>query len=431
MKKGFTLIELLAVITVLAIISLIAIPKLVDVIKDSKIEALKHSSGNYVNAVTKEIASVNISDNLDAARCKVTNGLVECTDVDGVTRNLEVNVKNSIPTGGYIDFENNDASKYVLCFDNKYSVDEKGNVNSDSTYCKNYNDPNAARYTAKFFVNNTEYLSSNNYDFDNSEYIGFLEGSNELKLPDVPLDKSILDTFSVPVEYGWRCGKYGYQYDIGNSYKFENEDAKFYSLVMIADPRGNPWTYRYQITNNNKINIKGSSLYSGIKNSFHLAPGIDDYAYHMAPFKDGTTYTFDELNTTYKNTEFYAYTFYSGLDLDKVMGTRIQVYTGDFDNPTMVLADEYYDIDPNSNDDFITTEITSGLGALRPSITVYDAFPSDPLRESYNAARVIRLIIPFEDYKNENIYFNVEYKDINGSFYRWIRYVINIEKGKY
>lgn len=422
MKKGFTLIELLAVITVLAIISLIAIPKLVDVIKDSKIEALKHSSGNYVNAVVKELASVNISDNLDAARCKVTNGLVECTDVDGVTRNLEVNVKNSIPTGGYIDFENNDASKYVLCFDNKYSVDEKGTVDNNSTYCKNYNDPNATRYIAKFFVNNTEYLSSNNYDFDNSEYIGFLEGSKELIMPDVPLDKSVLENYSMPVEYVWLTGVYGNLYEPGESYKFINDNINFYSAIYFARPNGYAWNNRYWATYSNKRNIKGSNVYSGVKTRFHLAPGTDDFAYHTAPFIDGTTYTFEELNTTYKDTEFALMSFYSGVDLDKVIGTEIKVFVGDYQNPTRVLADEYYDIDPNSNDDFIISAIDNATGALNTPKTILEAFPSDPYKETYDVARVIRLIIPYDDYKDLTIKYVVTYKDINGGSYIWMSY---------
>ena len=426
MNKGFTLIELLAVIVILAVISLIAVPVVLNIIDDAKINSYKLSASNYTRGVVTEIAAKNLTTDLNPSRCQINNGTVECLNKNGSIVPVDVHTNNSQITGGYIDIKDGEVVNYLLCIDDKYSVNMENKVNSNSKYCKNYNNPNAPRYTAKFYVNNVEHLTDKNYNALTGEYIGFLEGSNELILPDVPLDKSVLDTYSMPVQYTWIDNKETYSNDINEDYMFKDSDVKFYSEIEFARPDGNPWINRYEISNSNKKNIKGSTLYSGIKNSFHLAPGTDDYAYHMAPFLDGTTYTFEELNTTYKNTEFYAYTFYTPVDLDRVIGTGIKFYVGDYDNPTRVLADEYYDIDPNSNDDFITTEITSGLGALRPSSSVYDAWPNDPYRDTYDAARVIRLIIPYDDYKDTQIYIVATYKDINGGFYRWVRYSITI-----
>ena len=419
MKKGFTLIELLAVIVILAVISLIAVPVVLNIIDDARINSYKLSASNYTKGVVTEIAAKNLTTDLNPSRCQINNGAVECLNSNGSIVPVDVHTNNSQITGGYIDIKDGEVVNYLLCIDDKYSVNMENEVNSNSKYCKNYNDPNAPRYTAKFYVNNVEHLTDKNYNALTGEYIGFLEGSNELILPDIPLDKSVLDTYSMPVRYTWRSGISGSSYYDNDSYTFINKNVNFYADISFTAPDGASWIHYEEISNGGKKNIKGSTLYSGIKNQFHLAPGTDDYAYHMAPFIDGTTYTFEELNTTYKNTEFYAYTFYTGVDLDRVIGTGIKVYVGDYDNPTSVLADEYYDIDPNSNDDFITTEITTGLGAIRPAKTIQECFGSDPYRDTYDAARVIRLIIPYDDYKGLDLRFEITHKDINGGYYRW------------
>lgn len=419
MKKGFTLIELLAVIVILAVISLIAVPIVLNIIDDAKINSYKLSASNYTKGVVTEIAAKNLTTDLNPSRCQINNGAVECLNSNGSLVPVDVHTNNSQITGGYIDIKDGEVVNYLLCINDKYSVNTENEVNSNSKYCKNYNDPNAPRYTAKFYVNNVEHLTDKNYNALTGEYIGFLEGSNELILPDIPLDKSVLDTYSVPVEYKWRDNKKSYIYKIGKNYTFENSDVKFYPEVAFSYTNGGPWGHQEVINYGGSVSVKGSNLYSGIKNQFHLAPGTDDYAYHMAPFIDGTTYTFEELNTTYKNTKFYAYTYYVGVDLNKVIGTRAKFYVGDYDNPTRVLADEYYDVDPNSNDDFITTEITTGLGSLKPAKTIEETFPTDPFLSTYNAARVIRLIIPYDDYKDTEIQINFSYKDINGMDYSW------------
>ncbi len=419
MKKGFTLIELLAVIAIIAVIALITAPAVIEMLNDSKESAAIITAQKYSKTLSSTILTKKMKEAINPYKCTITSdGNAECYDKEtGISKLIEIETTDNV-SGGFIEFDENAITDYTFCIDGN-SVTKDGTVNKNSTYCKNLNDPNAAKYTAKFYVNNTEYKTKDNYDYLLNDYIGFVEGSNELKLPDIPLDKSVLDTYSMPVRYTWRSGISGSSYYDNDSYTFINKNVNFYADISFTAPDGAPWIHYDEISNGGKKNIKGSTLYSGIKNQFHLAPGTDDYAYHTAPFIDGTTYTFEELNTTYKDTEFYAYTFYTGVDLDRVIGTRIKVYVGDYDNPTSVLADEYYDIDPNSNDDFITTEITTGLGALRPSKTIQECFGTDPYRDTYDAVRVIRLIIPYDDYKGLDLRFEIIHKDINGGYYRW------------
>ena len=423
MKKGFTLIELLAVIVILAIISFIAVPVVLNIIQDSKIESVKASAISYTKGAVTKITSQSLKKSANPSSCKIVNNNLDCYNPSTDSYiNIDMDTYGNKFIGGHVEFKDRAITNYTLCTEDGYSVNIDGDVDTNSTYCKNISNPNADTYIAKFYVNNTEFITNNNFDTRTNEYKRFVEGSNELVMPDVPLDKSILDSYSMPVEYVWLTGVYGNLYEPGESYKFINDNVNFYSAIYFARPNSYAWNNRYWATYSNKKNIKGSNVYSGVKTRFHLAPGTDDFAYHTAPFLDGTTYTFEELNTTYKNTEFALMSFYSGVDLDKVIGTEIKVFVGDYQNPTRVLADEYYDIDPNSNDDFIISAVDNATGALNTPKTIIEAFPNDPYKETYDAARVIRLIIPYEDYKDLTIKYVVTYKDINGGSYIWMSY---------
>ena len=208
MKKGFTLIELLAVIAIIAVIALITAPAVIEILNDSKESAVIITAQKYSKTLSSTILTKKMNEAINPYKCTITSdGNAECYDKEtGISKLIEIETTDNV-SGGFIEFDENAITDYTFCIDGN-SVTKDGKVNKNSTYCKNLNDPNAAKYTAKFYVNNTEYKTKNNYDYLLNDYIGFVEGSNELKLPDVPLDKSILDTFSVPVEYGWRCCKY-------------------------------------------------------------------------------------------------------------------------------------------------------------------------------------------------------------------------------
>ncbi|MDO4962743.1 MAG: leucine-rich repeat domain-containing protein, partial [bacterium] len=90
-------IELLAVIVILAIIALIAVPIIIDIIEDSKKEALKRSAENYLKAVELAIAKENLKGEFNPPSCTIESGITRC---DGKT--LNVSVDGELPDSGTI-----------------------------------------------------------------------------------------------------------------------------------------------------------------------------------------------------------------------------------------------------------------------------------------------------------------------------------------
>ncbi|MDO4963711.1 MAG: hypothetical protein Q4E75_06440, partial [bacterium] len=90
-------IELLAVIVILAIIALIAVPIIIDIIEDSKKEALKRSAENYLKAVELAIAKENLNGEFNPNSCTIESGITRC---DGKT--LNVSVDGELPDSGTI-----------------------------------------------------------------------------------------------------------------------------------------------------------------------------------------------------------------------------------------------------------------------------------------------------------------------------------------
>ncbi|MDO4963263.1 MAG: leucine-rich repeat domain-containing protein [bacterium] len=99
--KGFTLIELLAVIVILAIIALIAVPIIIDIIEDSKKEALKRSAENYLKAVELSIAKENLNGEFNPTSCTIESGTTKCGD-----KTLNVTVDGELPESGTITLSN-------------------------------------------------------------------------------------------------------------------------------------------------------------------------------------------------------------------------------------------------------------------------------------------------------------------------------------
>ncbi|MDO4962526.1 MAG: prepilin-type N-terminal cleavage/methylation domain-containing protein [bacterium] len=100
-EKGFTLIELLAVIVILAIIALIAVPIIIDIIEDSKKEALKRSAENYLKAVELAIAKENLNGEFNPNSCTIESGITKCGD-----KTLNVTVDGELPESGTISLQN-------------------------------------------------------------------------------------------------------------------------------------------------------------------------------------------------------------------------------------------------------------------------------------------------------------------------------------
>ncbi|MDO4963291.1 MAG: prepilin-type N-terminal cleavage/methylation domain-containing protein [bacterium] len=123
--KGFTLIELLAVIVILAIIALIAVPIIIDIIEDSKKEALKRSAENYLKAVELAIAKENLNGEFNPNSCSITSGNVICG-----SKPLTVTVDGELPDSGTIKLQDGTiqrTSETFLTYNDKDTLTYDGN----------------------------------------------------------------------------------------------------------------------------------------------------------------------------------------------------------------------------------------------------------------------------------------------------------------
>ncbi|MDO4963017.1 MAG: hypothetical protein Q4E75_02805, partial [bacterium] len=82
---------------ILAIIALIATPIIIDIIEDSKKEALKRSAENYLKAVELAIAKENLNGEFNPNSCTITSGSVTCG-----SKTLNVTVDGELPESGTI-----------------------------------------------------------------------------------------------------------------------------------------------------------------------------------------------------------------------------------------------------------------------------------------------------------------------------------------
>ena len=128
-KKGFTLIELLAVIVILAIIALIATPIILNIINDSKKEAILRSSSNYIDAVNLAIARENLNSEFNPDVCEIqSNGDLLCN-----AKKLNIEVDGEKPSEGWILISDGKVEQYsIKMSDSVVSQDETGKVTMDS-----------------------------------------------------------------------------------------------------------------------------------------------------------------------------------------------------------------------------------------------------------------------------------------------------------
>ena len=121
-NKGFTLIELLAVFVILAVIAAITIPIVSKTVLKSKSDTAKISAKSYEDAVNQALMEEELNGS------KMPNGYYDVESNGNLclkTRNsdcgygLEVDAKNTRPTGGYVVISDSDVVWYELTINDK------------------------------------------------------------------------------------------------------------------------------------------------------------------------------------------------------------------------------------------------------------------------------------------------------------------------
>ncbi|MDO4963642.1 MAG: leucine-rich repeat domain-containing protein, partial [bacterium] len=94
---------------------LIAVPIIIDIIEDSKKEALKRSAENYLKAVELAVAKENLTSEFNPSSCTITDGNVTCD-----SKTLNVTVDGELPESGTISLQDGKIlrnSSTVLTYD--------------------------------------------------------------------------------------------------------------------------------------------------------------------------------------------------------------------------------------------------------------------------------------------------------------------------
>lgn len=121
-NKGFTLIELLAVFVILAVIAAITIPIVSKTVLKSKSDTAKISAKSYEDAVNQVLMEEELNGS------KMPNGYYDVksngnlclkTRINDCGYELEVDAKNTRPTGGYVVISDSDVVWYELTINNK------------------------------------------------------------------------------------------------------------------------------------------------------------------------------------------------------------------------------------------------------------------------------------------------------------------------
>lgn len=147
-KKGFTLIELLAVIVIISVVAMIAVPIILNVINNSKKEAIKQSAVGYVDAIEKTILknkTENDNTNYDGDYTINKTKIIKNSETASLLPildlvELNVNVKGEVPKTGNVTIKNLEVKTGKFYYDNylvtlnngKYSVQILTNSNDNT-----------------------------------------------------------------------------------------------------------------------------------------------------------------------------------------------------------------------------------------------------------------------------------------------------------
>jgi len=125
-RNAFTLIELLAIIIILAIIAVITVPIILNVIDNAKKGSIKDSAYGYKNAVLQFYTSKI----MDEPNLKMNNRYIISNNgelSDGINT-YQINFTGSTPTGGYLDYLNNNLGNGCITIDDYKVIISNGNL---------------------------------------------------------------------------------------------------------------------------------------------------------------------------------------------------------------------------------------------------------------------------------------------------------------
>lgn len=118
-RKGFTLIELLAVIVILTIISLITVPIVLNMIEESKTEALKETVNSYISSIETSVMLNMLNDttvSFNNISCSLSGKKMSCTN----NISFDVRVKGDTLDDLNITFDTNSVVKTGIFTKNHY-----------------------------------------------------------------------------------------------------------------------------------------------------------------------------------------------------------------------------------------------------------------------------------------------------------------------
>ena len=162
MKKGFTLIELLAVIVILAIIAVIATPIVLNLIGNTKENAMDKTAALYLKAAEQAIMDKKKDvRGFTPSECGIQDdGNLFC-DEEVV---VEIEANGEKPKGGIINFENGKVKNMELIYETVIvRQDSSGKISQDKSI------PNPITENIVYFdVKNGALCSETDYDISNS-----------------------------------------------------------------------------------------------------------------------------------------------------------------------------------------------------------------------------------------------------------------------
>lgn len=124
-KKGFTLIELLAIIAIIAIIAVITVPQILNVIGDSKKDAINDSAFGYKNAVHQ----FYLTESADDSEFDMDGDFsIEDGVISNGAESFNIGISGQAPDSGEVTILNGDVTSGCITYGDYSVIIENGNV---------------------------------------------------------------------------------------------------------------------------------------------------------------------------------------------------------------------------------------------------------------------------------------------------------------